>query len=61
MNPHRKEQITNAASKFGDFLKQFTTIVNEQEQIEVQTSSTRLYTNTFEFGTQKTRMARLGI
>ena len=52
-----KEQITITASKFGDFLKQFTTIVNEQEDKEVQTSSTRLYVNTFEFGTQKQEWA----
>ena len=48
-----KEQITITSSTFGDFLKQFTTIVNEQEQIEVDASNTRLYTNAFEFGSKK--------
>jgi len=48
-----KEQITITAGKFGEFLKQFTSIINEQEEKEVLTSTTRLYSNTFEFGSMK--------
>ncbi len=48
-----KEQITITASKFGDFLKEFTTVINEQEKLEVESSNTRLYANTFEFGSKK--------
>jgi hypothetical protein len=48
-----KEQITITASKFGEFLEQFTSIINEQEEKEVLTSTTRLYSNTFEFGSKK--------
>lgn len=52
-----KEQITITASKFGEFLKQFTSIINEQEEKEVITSTTRLYANIFEFGTKKQEWA----
>ena len=52
-----KEQMTITASKFGEFLEQFTSIINEQEEKEVITSTTRLYANIFEFGTKKQEWA----